>query len=58
MGPVLVGTTMDFISEVGFLLAAGFIPVTTSEFAVTARRAHRERVENVERNEKPAPTDD
>ncbi len=58
-GPVLVGTTMDFIStEVGFLLAAGFIVVATLGFVVTARRAHRERVESVEQNEKPAPTDD
>ncbi|MEF8828792.1 MAG: MFS transporter [Haloarcula sp.] len=39
-GPVLVGTTMDFIStEAGFVLAAGFIAVATLTFTVTSRRA-------------------
>jgi DHA1 family multidrug resistance protein-like MFS transporter len=40
-GPVLVGTTMDFVStEAGFVLAAGFIAVATAAYTVTARRAH------------------
>ncbi len=40
-GPVLVGTTMDFISTTaGFYLAAGFIAVATLSFVVTARRAY------------------
>ena len=40
VGPVLVGTTMDFIStEAGFVLAAGFIAVATLTFTVTSRRA-------------------
>ncbi|MDS0475326.1 MFS transporter [Natrinema sp. 1APR25-10V2] len=44
-GPVLVGTTMDFVStEAGFYLAAGFIVVATTGFVVTARRAHAKRV--------------
>ncbi|WP_207591545.1 MFS transporter [Halomontanus rarus] len=39
-GPVLVGTTMDFVStEAGFVLAAGFIAVATAAFVVTSRRA-------------------
>lgn len=39
-GPVLVGTTMDFIStEAGFLLAAGFIVFATGGFAIMASRA-------------------
>ncbi|WP_276255585.1 MFS transporter [Halomontanus rarus] len=39
-GPVLVGTTMDFVStEAGFVLAAGFIAVATAGFVVTSRRA-------------------
>jgi len=43
-GPVLVGTTMDFVStEAGFVLAAGFIAVATAAFVVTARRAHAAR---------------
>ena len=40
-GPVLVGTTMDFVStEAGFVLAAGFIAVATAAYLVTARRAY------------------
>jgi MFS family permease len=39
-GPVLVGTTMDFVStEAGFVLAAGFIAVATAAFVVSARGA-------------------
>ena len=39
-GPVMVGTTMDFIStEAGFVLAAAFIAVATAAFVVSARRA-------------------
>ncbi|MEF8779483.1 MAG: MFS transporter [Haloferacaceae archaeon] len=39
-GPVLVGTTMDFIStEAGFLLAAGFIVFATGGFTLMASRA-------------------
>ncbi|MDR5673266.1 MFS family permease [Halalkaliarchaeum sp. AArc-CO] len=39
-GPVLVGTTMDFVStEAGFLLAAGFIVFATGGFTVMASRA-------------------
>jgi DHA1 family multidrug resistance protein-like MFS transporter len=57
-GPVLVGTTMDLIStEVGFLLAAGFIVVATVGFVITATRAHRARTKVPEGNE-PVPTDD
>ncbi|MFB6234577.1 MAG: MFS transporter [Halopenitus sp.] len=41
-GPVLVGTTMDFITtEAGFLLAAGFIAFATSAFAWQARGAYK-----------------
>ena len=41
VGPVLIGSTMDFVStEAGFVLAAGFLAVATAVFAVTARRAH------------------
>ncbi|WP_254525051.1 MFS transporter [Natrinema caseinilyticum] len=44
-GPILVGTTMDFVStEAGFFLAAGFIVVATAAFVVTARRAHSRRI--------------
>jgi len=44
VGPVLVGTTMDFVStEAGFLLAAGFITVATAGFVVSARRAYSPR---------------
>ncbi|GAA0527623.1 Predicted arabinose efflux permease, MFS family [Halorubrum aquaticum] len=40
VGPVVVGTTMDFTStETGFLLAAGFIGFATTLFVVQARRA-------------------
>ncbi|RAW45545.1 MFS transporter [Halorubrum sp. 48-1-W] len=40
VGPVLVGTTMDFTTtETGFLLAAGFIGFATTLFVVQARRA-------------------
>jgi MFS family permease len=40
VGPVIVGTTMDFTStETGFLLAAGFIAFATTLFAVQSRRA-------------------
>lgn len=40
VGPVIVGTTMDFTTtETGFLLAAGFIGFATTLFAVQARRA-------------------
>lgn len=57
-GPVLVGTTMDFVStEAGFLLAAGFIVFATSGFVVTATRAHRQRAPG-DAGETPAPTDD
>lgn len=42
LGPVLVGTTMDFVStEAGFYLAAGFIVVATAAYTVYARRAYR-----------------
>jgi hypothetical protein len=38
-GPVMVGTTMDFVStEAGFVLAAGFIAVATVAFVVSVRR--------------------
>ena len=41
IGPVLVGSTMDLIStEAGFLLAAGFIVVSTVGFVVTSTRAY------------------
>jgi predicted MFS family arabinose efflux permease len=41
-GPVMVGTTMDFVTtEAGFLLAAGFIVFATSAFAWQAHRAYR-----------------
>jgi DHA1 family multidrug resistance protein-like MFS transporter len=54
-GPVLVGTTMDlFSTEAGFLLAAGFIVVSTAGFVVTATRAHRKR----QRVGDPSPSDD
>jgi MFS family permease len=54
-GPVLVGTTMDFFStEAGFVLAAGFILVSTAGFVVTASRAHRKRTGLSD----PQPTDD
>ncbi|QLG49067.1 MFS transporter [Natrinema halophilum] len=53
-GPILVGTTMDFIStEAGFFLAAGFILVATSAFVITAHRAHATRVAS----EVPSPGD-
>ncbi|WP_281195255.1 MFS transporter [Halorubrum sp. F4] len=40
VGPVIVGTTMDFTTtETGFLLAAGFIGFATTLFALQARRA-------------------
>ncbi len=40
VGPVLVGTTMDFTStETGFLLAAAFIAFATTLFVVQSRRA-------------------
>jgi len=43
-GPVLIGTTMDFVStEAGFVLAAGFLGLATAVFVLTARRAHAER---------------
>ena len=43
VGPVLVGTTMDFTTtETGFLLAAGFIAFATTLFVVQARRAAAE----------------
>ncbi len=39
-GPVMVGTTMDFIStEAGFVLAALFIAVATAAFVFSAHRA-------------------
>lgn len=42
VGPVLVGSTMDFTTtETGFLLAAGFIAFATTGFAWQARAAHR-----------------
>jgi len=48
-GPVMVGTTMDFVStEAGFVLAAAFIAVATAAFVVSARRA----------DAVPAPMDD
>ncbi|ELZ38980.1 MFS transporter [Halorubrum tebenquichense] len=44
VGPVLVGSTMDFTTtETGFLLAAGFIAFATTGFAWQARAAHRAR---------------
>ncbi|MFC5135150.1 MULTISPECIES: MFS transporter [Haloferacaceae] len=44
VGPVIVGTTMDFTTtETGFLLAAGFIGFATTLFAVQARRAAAKR---------------
>ncbi len=44
-GPVLVGSTMDFVNtEAGFYLAAAFIAVATTAFAFTSRRAHAARV--------------
>lgn len=53
LGPVLVGSTMDAIStEAGFLLAAGFIVVSTVGFAFTSRRAYAE-----PRSSRPAPGD-
>ncbi|WP_254531536.1 MFS transporter [Natrinema gelatinilyticum] len=53
-GPILVGTTMDFVStEAGFFLAAGFIVVATIAFVVTARRAHSRRIVT----ENPSPGD-
>ena len=40
VGPVIVGTTMDFTTtEAGFLLAAGFIGFATTLFALQSRRA-------------------
>jgi DHA1 family multidrug resistance protein-like MFS transporter len=43
LGPVLVGTTMDFVStEAGFYLAAGFITVATGAYAIFARRAYQQ----------------
>ena len=43
VGPVLVGTTMDFTTtETGFLLAAGFIGFATTLFVVQSRRAAAE----------------
>lgn len=43
-GPAIVGITMDaFGVESGFLLAAGFIAVATTGFAVQSRRAHAAR---------------
>ena len=40
VGPVIVGTTMDFTTtETGFLLAAGFIAFATTLFVLQARRA-------------------
>ncbi|AXG06025.1 MFS transporter [Haloplanus rubicundus] len=45
VGPVLIGTTMDFISvEAGFVLAAGFLVIATAVFIITAHRAHARRV--------------
>ncbi|WP_313690866.1 MFS transporter [Halorarum halobium] len=42
VGPVLVGTVMDFVStEAGFLLAAGFIAFATASFVVQSRFAAR-----------------
>ncbi|MYL17524.1 MFS transporter [Halorubrum sp. E3] len=42
VGPVLVGTTMDWTTtETGFLLAAAFIAFATTGFAWQARSAHR-----------------
>jgi len=39
-GPVLVGTTMDFLTtEAGFYLAAGFIAVATTGYGIVAQRA-------------------
>ncbi|MXV63047.1 MFS transporter [Natronorubrum sp. JWXQ-INN-674] len=53
-GPVLIGTTMDFVTtEAGFFLAAGFIVVATFGFVVTAKRAHTTRTVV----EEPAPGD-
>jgi len=53
LGPVLVGSTMDVIStEAGFLLAAGFIVVSTVGFVFTSRRAYAE-----PRSSRPAPGD-
>jgi MFS family permease len=43
-GPVLIGTTMDFVStKAGFVLAAGFLILATAAFVATARRAHANR---------------
>ncbi|QLG26484.1 MFS transporter [Halorarum halophilum] len=42
VGPVLVGTVMDFVStEAGFLLAAGFIAFATAAFVVQSHFAAR-----------------
>ena len=50
-GPVVVGTTIDFLDPTaGFLLAAAFIGVATVGFVVTARRAYAA--------DAPAPTPD
>jgi MFS family permease len=58
VGPVLVGTTMDFVStEAGFLLAAGFIVIATSGFVVTATRAHQRRTPAGDPHEESSPTD-
>ena len=57
-GPVLVGTTMDFIStEAGFVLAAGFIVVATAGFVITANRAHKVRDVPGGPADEAAPTD-